>query len=149
MTWCWQRWAGDRQAMLKFALKLDGVASFALGLLTLLVRPEVGMPMGWQIGLGSFCVLYGMGVFFLGTRATPDRRIVLLVIIGNTVWALDSILTAALKWFPLTDMGVALVLAQGLAVLGFAVLQFIGLRREASSGSVSGRGTQPRSQSLA
>src|SRR5688572_16543764 len=122
--------------MLKFALKLDGVASFVLGLLTLLIRPEVGIPVGWQIGLGSFCLVYGLGVFFLGTRANPDRRIVLLVIIGNLVWAADSILTAELGWFPLTGTGVALVLAQGLAVLGFAVLQFIGLRR---AGSVTGR----------
>ena len=146
MTWFWQRRGGDRQAMLKFALKLDGVASFALGLLTLLVRPEVGMPVGWQIGLGLFCVVYGAGVFALGTRPAPDRRIVLLIIIGNLVWAVDSILTAELKWFPLTDAGVALVLAQGLAVLGFAVLQFLGLR---SAASASDRGTRPRSQSLA
>ncbi|WP_439661212.1 hypothetical protein ACSHWB_06770 [Lentzea sp. HUAS TT2] len=132
--------------MLKFALKLDGVASFALGLLTLLIRPEVGIPVGWQIGLGSFCVVYGAGVFFLGTRATPDRRIVLLVIIGNLVWGLDSILTAELKWFPLTGTGVALVLAQGLAVIGFAALQFAGLKRAASAND---RGTQPRSRSLA
>ncbi|SFR12513.1 hypothetical protein SAMN04488564_103820 [Lentzea waywayandensis] len=132
--------------MLKFALKLDGVASFTLGLLTLLIRPEVGMPVGWQIGLGTFCVVYGVGVFFLGTRATPDRRIVLLVIIGNLVWGLDSILTAELAWFPLTDSGVALVLAQGLAVIGFAVLQYVGLKR---AGSASDHGTQPRSRSLA
>lgn len=146
MTWFWQRRAGDRQAMLKFALKLDGVASFALGLLTVLIRPEVGMPTGWQIGLGLFCVVYGVGVFALGMRDVPDRRIVLLVIVGNVVWALDSILTAELGWFPLTGTGVALVLAQGLAVLGFAVLQFVGLRR---AGSASDRGTQPRSRSLA
>ncbi|MFD9703673.1 hypothetical protein [Lentzea sp. NPDC059081] len=132
--------------MLKFALKLDGVASFALGLLTLLIRPEVGIPVGWQIGLGSFCVVYGVGVFFLGTRAVPDRRIVLLVIVGNAVWALDSVLTAELEWFPLTGLGVALVLAQGLAVLGFAVLQAVGLRTAASA---TGHGTPPRSRSLA
>ncbi|HEX7307041.1 hypothetical protein [Lentzea sp.] len=132
--------------MLKFALKLDGVASFALGLLTLLIRPEVGVPVGWQIGLGSFCVVYGLGVFFLGTRAVPDRRIVLLVIIGNAVWALDSVLTAALGWFPLTGPGVALVLAQGLAVLGFAVLQAVGLSR---AGSANDRGTRPRPRSHA
>jgi hypothetical protein len=145
LTWFWQRPEGDGQAMLKFALRLDGVASFALGLLTLLIRPEVGMPVGWQIGLGSFCVVYGMFVFGLGTRANPDRRIVLLIIIGNLVWGLDSVLTAALKWFPLTGVGVALVLAQGLAVIGFAVLQFIGLR----AGSASDRGTPQRSRSLA
>ena len=132
--------------MLKFALKLDGVASFALGLLTVLIRPEVGMPAGWQIGLGLFCVVYGVGVFALGTRATPDRRIVLLIIIGNLVWGLDSILTAELNWFPLTDAGVAMVLAQGFAVIGFAVLQSIGLKR---AGSGIDRGTPRRSQSLA
>lgn len=132
--------------MLKFALKLDGVASFALGLLTVLIRPEVGMPAGLQLGLGLFCVFFGVGVFFLGTRAVPDRRIVLLVIIGNVVWASDSVLTATMDWFPLTGVGVALVLAQGLAVLGFAVLQLIGLR---SAASATGRGTRPRLQSHA
>ncbi|WP_157529589.1 hypothetical protein [Nocardia sp. NRRL S-836] len=146
MTWFRQRSPGHGRAMLKFALKLDGVASFALGLLTLLIRPEVGMPVGWQIGLGAFCVIYGAGVFFLGTRAVPDRRIVLPVIIGNVAWAAASILTAELEWFPLTGLGVALVLAQGLAVLGFAVLQSAGLRRAAS---VSGPGTRPRSPSPA
>ena len=146
MTWFWQRWTGDGRAMLKFALKLDGVASSLLGLLTVLIRPEVGMPTGWQIGLGLFCVVYGVLVFALGTREVPDRRIVLLVVIGNLAWALDSVLTAELKWFPLTGVGVALVLAQGLAVLGFAVLQFIGLR---SATSATGRGTRPRSPSLA
>ncbi|MFD5831471.1 hypothetical protein [Lentzea sp. NPDC060358] len=132
--------------MLKFALKLDGIASSALGLLTLLVRPEIGIPVGWQIGLGSFCVLYGLGVFFLGTRTVPDRRVVLLVVVGNVVWALDSVLTAELRWFPLTGPGVALVLAQGLAVLGFAVLQAAGLR---SAGSASDPGTRPRPRSHA
>ncbi|SDG37426.1 hypothetical protein SAMN05216553_107407 [Lentzea fradiae] len=132
--------------MLKFALKLDGVASFLLGVLTVLVRPEVGMPAGLQIGLGLFCVFYGVGVYFLGTREVPDRRIVLLVIIGNTVWALDSVLTATAGWFPLSGLGVALVLAQGLAVLGFAVLQFAGLR---SAASATGRGTPPRPRTLA
>ncbi|GAA3669016.1 hypothetical protein C8D88_102578 [Lentzea atacamensis] len=135
--------------MLKFALKLDGVASFALGLLTVLVRPEVGMPVGWQLGLGLFCVFYGVGVFALGTRANPDRRIVLLIIIGNLVWGADSILTAALNWFPLTGVGTVMVVAQGLAVIGFAVLQFIALRSASASGSASDRGTRPPSRSLA
>lgn len=132
--------------MLKFALKLDGVASFALGVLTVLIRPEVGMPTGLQLGLGLFCVVYGVGVYFLGTREVPDRRLVLLVIIGNTMWALDSVLTATMDWFPLTGLGVALVLAQGLAVLGFAVLQLAGLR---SAASASAPGTPPRPRTLA
>jgi hypothetical protein len=132
--------------MLKFALKLDGVASFTMGVLALVIRPEIGLPLGWMIGVGIFFVAYGVGVFSLGMRAFPDRRMVLLVIIGNAVWGIDSILTAELRWFPLTDAGVGLVLMQALAVFVFAALQFAGLRR-AESGS--GRGTRPRSQSLA
>jgi hypothetical protein len=132
--------------MLKFALKLDGVASFTMGVLALLVRPEIGLPIGWLIGIGVFFVVYGVGVFSLGTRLNPDRRMVLLVIIGNAVWGVDSVLTAELKWFPLTDAGVGLVLTQALAVFVFAVLQFVGLKR---AGSASGRGTRPRSRTLA
>ncbi|MEV6240870.1 hypothetical protein [Lentzea sp. NPDC051838] len=132
--------------MLKFALKLDGVASFTMGVLALIIRPEIGLPSGFLIGVGVFFVVYGLGVFSLGTRTFPDRRMVLLVIIGNAVWGVDSVLTAELKWFPLTDAGVGLVLMQALAVFVFAALQFVGLRRAAS---VSDRGTQPRSQSLA
>ena len=132
--------------MLKFALKLDGVASFTMGVLALVVRPEIGLPTGWLIGVGVFLVVYGAGVFSLGMRPVPDRRMVLLIIIGNTVWGIDSILTAELKWFPLTDVGVGLVLTQALAVFAFAALQFIGLRR---AGSVSDPGTRPRSRSLA
>jgi hypothetical protein len=132
--------------MLKFALKLDGVASFTMGVLALLIRPEIGFPTGWMIGIGVFLVAYGLGVFSLGTRTNPDHRMVLLVIIGNIVWSMDSILTAELKWFPLTDIGVWLVLAQALAVIGFAALQFVGLR---SARSANGHGTPQRSQSLA
>lgn len=131
--------------MLKFALKLDGVASFATGLLALLIRPEIGIPVGWQIAIGIFFVVYGTGVFFLGTRPAPDRRAVLVIIIGNLVWGIDSVLVAELKWFPLTTAGVGVVLAQALAVIVFAVLQIIGLR----AASATARGTRPRSRSLA
>ncbi|MFJ5993345.1 hypothetical protein [Lentzea sp. NPDC092896] len=132
--------------MLKFALKLDGVASFTMGVLALLIRPEIGLPTAWLIGVGIFFVVYGVGVFTLGMRPVPDRRMVLLVIIGNAVWGVDSVLTAELKWFPLTDAGVGLVLMQALAVFVFAALQFAGLKR---AGSATDRGTQPRSHSHA
>jgi len=131
--------------MLKFALKLDGVGSFLAGLLILMVRPENGIPIGWLIGVGIFFVIYGAGVFFLGTRATPDRRAVLMIIIGNLVWGVDSILVAELKWFPLTGAGTFHVLAQAAAVIVFAALQIIGYR----AAFATARGTRPRSQSLA
>ncbi|MEU4441866.1 hypothetical protein AB0K14_16650 [Actinosynnema sp. NPDC050801] len=115
--------------LLRFALKLDGVASGGLGLLALLFDLPTGLPRGLVIGLGAFLVAYGMGVFVLGTR--PVRALVAVVIIGNSVWVLDSFLTAFAGWFPVTGLGVLLIVAQAVAVLGFITLQVLGLRRSA------------------
>ncbi|TQM83188.1 hypothetical protein FHX81_5606 [Saccharothrix saharensis] len=115
--------------LLRFALKLDGVASGGLGLLALLLDLPTGLPRGLVVGLGAFLVAYGVGVFLLGLR--PIRPLVAVVVIGNSVWVLDSFLTAFAGWFPVTGLGVLLIVAQAVAVLGFITLQVLGLRRSA------------------
>ncbi|ROP40568.1 hypothetical protein [Saccharothrix texasensis] len=115
--------------LLRFALKLDGVSSGGLGLLALLLDLPTGLPRGLVIGLGAFLVAYGVGVFLLGLR--PIRPLVAVVVIGNSVWVLDSFLTAFAGWFPVTGLGVFLIVAQAVAVLGFITLQVLGLRRSA------------------
>ncbi|XVS63334.1 hypothetical protein ACQPYE_34530 [Actinosynnema sp. CA-299493] len=115
--------------LLRFALKLDGVGSGGLGLLALLFDLPLGLPRGLVIGLGAFLVAYGVGVFLLGLR--PIRPLVAVVVIGNSVWVLDSFLTAFAGWFPVTGLGVLLIVAQAVAVLGFITLQVLGLRRSA------------------
>lgn len=115
--------------LLRFALKLDGVASGGLGLLALLFDLPTGLPRGLVIGLGAFLVAYGVGVFVLGLR--PVRPLVGVVIVGNSVWVLDSFLTAFAGWFPVTGLGVFLIVAQAIAVAGFITLQVLGLRRSA------------------
>jgi hypothetical protein len=116
-------------SLLRFALKLDGVASGGLGLLALLFDLDTGLPRGLVIGLGAFLVAYGVGVFTLGLR--PIRPLVAVVVIGNSVWVLDSFLTAFAGWFPVTGLGVFLIVAQAIAVMGFITLQVLGLRRSA------------------
>lgn len=116
-------------SLLRFALKLDGVASGGLGLLALLLDLPTGLPRGLVVGLGAFLVAYGVGVFLLGLR--PVRPLVAVVVIGNAVWVLDSFLTAFAGWFPVTGLGVLLIVAQAVAVLGFITLQVLGLRRSA------------------
>ncbi len=116
--------------LLRFALKLDGVASGGLGLIALLFNDlPTGLPRGLVIGLGVFLLFYGVGVFLLGLR--PIRPLVAVVIIGNSVWVLDSFLTAFAGWFPVTGLGVFLIVAQAIAVMGFITLQVLGLRRSA------------------
>ncbi|MFD7653164.1 hypothetical protein ACFV4N_04190 [Actinosynnema sp. NPDC059797] len=115
--------------LLRFALKLDGVASGGLGLLALLIDLPLGLPRGLTLGLGAFLVAYGIGVFLLGVR--PIRPLVAVVVIGNSLWVVDSFLTAFAGWFPVTGLGVFVIVAQALAVLGFVTLQVLGLRRSA------------------
>ncbi|ONI83329.1 hypothetical protein ALI22I_32890 [Saccharothrix sp. ALI-22-I] len=116
--------------LLRFALKLDGVASGGLGLVALLFNDlPTGLPSGLVIGLSVFLLVYGVGVFLLGMR--PIRPLVAVVVIGNSVWVLDSFLTAFAGWFPVTGLGVFLILAQAVAVMGFITLQVLGLRRSA------------------
>ncbi|KOX12700.1 hypothetical protein ADK67_46590 [Saccharothrix sp. NRRL B-16348] len=115
--------------LLRFALKLDGVGSGGLGLLALLFDLPTGLPRGLVIGLGVFLLAYGVGVFALGLR--PVRALVAVVIIGNSVWVLDSFLTAFAGWFPVTGLGVFLIVAQAVGVMGFITLQVLGLRRSA------------------
>ena len=115
--------------LLRFALKLDGVGSFGLGVLALLLDLPLGLPRGLVVGLGVFLLAYGIGVFLLGTR--PIRPLVAVVVIGNAVWVVDSFLTAFAGWFPVTGPGVFVIVAQAIAVTGFITLQVLGLRRSA------------------
>ncbi|WP_033431553.1 hypothetical protein [Saccharothrix syringae] len=115
--------------LLRFALRLDGVASGGLGVLALLLDLPLGLPRGLVVGLGIFLVAYGIGVFLLGTR--PIRPLVAVVVIGNSLWVVDSFLTAFAGWFPVTGFGVFLIVAQAVAVTGFVTLQVLGLRRSA------------------
>jgi hypothetical protein len=116
-------------SFLRFALKLDGVGSGGFGLLALLFDLDTGLPRGLVTGLGVFLLAYGVGVFLLGVR--PIRPLVAVVIIGNSLWVLDSFLTAFAGWFPVTGLGVFLIVAQAVAVMGFITLQVLGLRRSA------------------
>lgn len=115
--------------LLRFALKLDGVASGGLGLLALLVDAPLGLPRPLVLGLGAFLVVYGIGVFLLGAK--PIRPLVGVVVLGNFLWVVDSFLTAFAGWFDVTPLGVAVVVAQAVAVAGFIALQVLGLRRSA------------------
>jgi len=78
-------------------------------------------------------VLRGIGVFLavytvLVLKAS-SRRAVLAVIAANVVWAVDSLVVAALDWGTPTATGRAWIVMQALAVAGFAGLQRWALRR--------------------
>jgi hypothetical protein len=123
------------QALLRRALQLDGVASGAMGLAFLAGGGQLdsllGLPAAFLYGVGAFLVPYAAALFFLATRPEINRTAAWIVVAGNVLWALDSVVLLATGWHDVTLLGEVIVLAQAAAVAGFAALQYAGLRRSA------------------
>ena len=123
----------DRSGLLRFGLKLDAVVSGAVGLLLLAGGAALAEPLGipasllWPVGL--FFVGYAVTVWVIGTRQAINRPAAWAIVGLNLLWVVDSVALVVLGGFPLTMLGVAFVLAQAVAVLVFAELQYLGLRR--------------------
>lgn len=120
--------------LLQFALKLDALATAAVGVLAVaganLLDETLGIATPIMVGVGLFLVAFAAAVWSVSRRATPGVA-VRWVIGVNLVWAVDSLAVAALVDLP--ALGRVLVAAQALAVFGFAALQVAGLRRAQAS----------------
>ncbi len=121
--------ASSRRGILRPALVTDAVVSGANGLAYL----AAAAPLSDLLGL-SEPLLRGLGVFMLVYAAvvalvarTPRRGTVLAIVVGNAVWAIDSLIVAAV-WNEPTTTGTVWIVLQGLVVGGFAVAQFAGRR---------------------
>lgn len=119
--------------LLRFALRLDGVASVAVGLLACLglgaAATALGAPRAAIFGTGVFCVGYGAMAFWLGSRPFLRRTPIRAIALGNGLWAAGSVALGYSGWFAPTSIGLALLLAQAAAVAVFAGLQYVGLRQ--------------------
>jgi hypothetical protein len=74
--------------------------------------------------------LVGLFILWLGTREQASLALVRLVVFGNVGWTLASL--ASLALLPaLTVTGLAAMLAQALAVLVFAALEWRGASESA------------------
>lgn len=112
---------------LRNVLRLDAAASGGLGLLLLVlfspVESELGLPVALSLTVGA--LLLGWAAFVawvaVGLRASYVREVIAL----NVVYVLGSVLFAVSGWVELTDLGVAFVLAQALAVLVLTVEQLL------------------------
>lgn len=84
-----------------------------------------------------------MGVLVVGTRKEIDRAGLTAVIVANLLWVVLSLVVVVSGVLSPTGVGAVWVVLQSLTVGGFAVLQYVGLKRmRARPGRVgSGRGT--------
>lgn len=117
---------------LRRVLGLDAVASGATGLLMAfgagLLDRHLDLDAAVTQPAGFFLIAWAAGVAALALRPAPARPLVMAVVAVNVLWTLESLLTLALGWLQPNALGVAFVVAQALAVAGFAGLQAWALR---------------------
>jgi len=124
--------------LLRGALLADAAASGAMGLLMAGGAGFLAAPLGLPEPLlriaGLVLLPWAGWVAWLGAAALPARNAVRAVVAVNLVWVVDSLLLLAfgrLLGLAPGGLGIAFVLVQALAVLGFALLQGMALRRAA------------------
>jgi len=122
-----------RPRLLRLALRLDAVASGALGLLALAAAPLLdallGVPSALLYPVGAGLLDWAAGLELAAARPAVSRAVVRSVIALNALWVAASAAAALTGWLPLTALGTAFVAAQAVAVAGLADLQLVGLRR--------------------
>lgn len=120
---------------LRRVLLLDAAASGATGLL-LLVGGQVladitGLQPAFAGPVGLFLIGYALAVAWVGARRTLHAGLVWAVVSLNLAWTAESILSVASGYLDVTSLGLAFVIAQALAVAGFAALEIVGVRGSA------------------
>jgi hypothetical protein len=124
---------GERDRLVRGALKLDAAASGAAGVLSLVAGPVLdgvlGLPLALLWPAGLVFIGWAASLWLAASRAEVSRPVVWSVIVLNLVYVAASVVVVAAGWFSLTTAGIAFMLVQAAAVAVFAELQFLGLRR--------------------
>jgi hypothetical protein len=128
--------AGTRIApsrLLRAALRLDAGVSAAAGVAYIAavgpLSDWLGLPNELLLITGAFLVAWGAALARLATRASVAPAAIRAVIALNAAWVADSFLLLAVDGFSPSLAGQVMVAYQAVAVIGFAALQYLGLKR--------------------
>jgi hypothetical protein len=116
---------------LKTLLVVDAAMCLASGLLLAVAAGPLAdlfaLPVALLRGAGLILLPWGAFVGWCASRAAPGRRAVLVVVVVNLLWAVDSVLLLASGWVAPNGLGVGFVLGQAAMGGGIAVLQWLAL----------------------
>ena len=123
----------DPDRPLRLPLRLDAVATGAVGLLSLLgssvLDRYLGTPATLTVPIGLFLLGYAVVIGVVGTRQRVRRGAVRGAVLLNLAWVIASVATVGAGLFALTTLGCVVLLVQAVAVAVFAEWQFFALRR--------------------
>ena len=117
---------------LKRVLMLDAASCLGMGALLAIgagaLSPVFGLEASLLFGAGAALIPSGLFILWVATRAPIRPLFVYLIVAGNFVWVLESLLLVR-GAAGITGLGTAFVVAQAAAVAGLALLEWIGVRR--------------------
>jgi hypothetical protein len=118
---------------LRLVLLADAAASGASAALLVtgagFFESWLGLPVALMREAGFVLIPYVMVVAFMASRPTASVGAVNTIVAINVTWTAASSLLLVSGWVAPTMLGIAFVLAQGLAVGTFGVIQYVCLRR--------------------
>jgi hypothetical protein len=122
----------DHATFLRRSLQLDGAASGLTGALLVLAAPPISRLIGLSApgiarAVGVGLLIFAVALLWNASRLVPRRGEAVLAVALNAVWVVGSLILIVDG--PLTLLGAGAVAAVAAAVLGFSVLEVIGLRR--------------------
>ena len=124
--------AAGGDSLLRFALRADATLCAGVGLLVAMAADPLSRLSGLSatsewIG-GAALVIYGLALFTAADL--PDvRRVGVGVLAGNVAFAILVTVVLVARWLPLTELGVVTTIAFTVATVGFAYVQYLGVRR--------------------
>lgn len=124
--------ADSSDSLLRFAMRVDATLCAGLGLLVAFAADPLsrlsGLSATSEWVAGAALVLYGAALYVLAA-APAIRRIGVGIVVVNVVFAAAVVAVLVAGALPLTGAGVVMMLATAAATLGFAYVQYLGVRR--------------------
>ncbi|MDG4666025.1 hypothetical protein [Mycobacterium sp. 236(2023)] len=118
--------------LLRFAMRADATLCAGLGLFVAMAADPLarlsGLTATAEWIAGAALVAYG-ALLYCAARLRDIRRVGLAVLAGNVAFTAAVAGVLAAGWLPLTPFGVAATVAFTAVTVGFAYLQYLGVRR--------------------
>ena len=118
---------------LKTALAADAIVSGGAAALQLAAASWLSdllmLPRTLLVETGAFLVAYTMVLVVLARSSRLPSAVIGVIVLGNIAWAAGCVGLLVAESSSLSGLGVAFVVAQALAVLCFAALEYAGLKR--------------------
>lgn len=118
--------------LLRLALRIDATCSGVSGVLLAAtagwLSGRSGLPLAVEYGLAAVLVAYAVAVFGV-SRLASVRRPGIVVVAANLIFTVAAVLVIVDDVWPLTTLGVTLMIVSAVYTLAMAELQYAGVRR--------------------